>query len=275
MQHREFYFYSHNKKLYGQYWRPQNIKAVVILVHGMGSHCGRYSSFVVPELIDAGCAVIGFDHFGHGHSEGKRGTCPGYEAVLDCIDEVREKADEFFGPYPTFLYGHSMGGNVVLNYVLRRKPDLKGVVATSPFLRLTVPPAYWKLLLAKLCYYVYPAVTLASGIEMKYITRDEEELRKYKEDKMVHDRVSPRFSVPFIRNGQWAMEKASAWNLPLLLLHGTGDGITSYYATKAFAKQSEAYSRLELFENGYHELHNDLEREKVLTTIKDWLKANI
>ncbi|UNY98481.1 alpha/beta hydrolase [Zhouia spongiae] len=271
MQHNEFYFYCHNKKLYGQYWKPQQLKAVVVLVHGMGSHSGRYSSFVVPEFIDKGYAVIGFDHFGHGHTEGKRGTCPGYEAVLDSITEVFDKVDELFNGFPRFLYGHSMGGNVALNYVLRRKPELKGVVITSPFLRIAFPTPAWKMALGKLFYRIAPNITLSSGIDAKYISRDEKEVNKYKEDKLVHNRISPNFSIPFIKAGEEAISKALQLHLPLLLLHGTDDYITSHYASKAFAKQSEKYTELKLFEGGYHELHNDLEKQEVLNTITGWM----
>ncbi|MEL4308388.1 alpha/beta hydrolase [Joostella sp. CR20] len=275
MQHQGFDFYCNNKRLFGQYWHGQQTKAVVILVHGMGEHSGRYTGSLIPELVDAGYVVYSFDHFGHGHSEGKRGHCPSYKAVLNSIDELCEKKNETFPDLPTFLYGHSMGGNVVLNYVMRRKPpQIRGVVATSPFLRMAFDPPAWKMSAGKLFYYILPFVTMPSGIESKYISRDEREIEKYEDDPLVHNRVSPNFTIPFIKNGEWVLNNANQLETPLLLLHGTGDYITSHWASKALAKQSDLIT-LKLYKGGYHELHNDLERADVFQTVTEWLDAQL
>ncbi|QLE02702.1 alpha/beta hydrolase [Galbibacter sp. BG1] len=274
MQHQGFDFYYRNKRLFGQYWHGDSPKAVVILVHGMGEHSGRYTGSIIPELVYAGYAVISYDQFGHGHSEGKRGHCPSYNAVLNCIDEILEKKNELFPDLPVFLYGHSLGGNVVINYVMQRTSNFVGVVATSPFLRMAFDPPSWKLSVGKLFYYFFPFVTLPSGIEPKYISRDEQEVEKYKDDPLVHDRVSPNFTFPFIKWGEWALNNPKKLETPLLLLHGTGDYITSHWASKAFAKQSD-YITFKLYKGGYHELHNDLEREDVYETVISWLDASL
>ena len=274
MQHQGFDFYCHNKRLFGQYWHGEQTKAVVILVHGMGEHSGRYTGSVIPELVHAGYVVYSFDHFGHGHSEGKRGHCPSYKAVLDTIDAVSEHKEENFSNIPTFLYGHSMGGNVVLNYAMKRKHEIQGVITTSPFLRMAFDPPSWKLSAGKLFYYILPFITLPSGIESKYISRDEREVEKYNDDPLVHNRISPNFSIPFIKRGEWVLNNPKELEVPLLLLHGTGDYITSHWASKAFAKQSELIT-LKLYKGGYHELHNDLDREDVFATIVSWLDGQL
>ncbi|MEH6705265.1 MAG: lysophospholipase [Galbibacter orientalis] len=274
MQHQGFDFYCHNKRLFGQYWHGEQTKAVVILVHGMGEHSGRYTGSVIPELVHAGYVVYSFDHFGHGHSEGKRGHCPSYKAVLDTIDAVSEHKEENFSSLPTFLYGHSMGGNVVLNYAMKRKHEIQGVITTSPFLRMAFDPPSWKLSAGKLFYYILPFITLPSGIESKYISRDEREVEKYNDDPLVHNRISPNFSIPFIKRGEWVLNNPKELAVPLLLLHGTGDYITSHWASKAFAKQSELIT-LKLYKGGYHELHNDLDREDVFATIVSWLDEQL
>ena len=272
MKHQEFYFNSHKKQLFGQYWKPQHIRGVVVLVHGMGEHSGRYSDFVVPELIDKGFAVISFDHFGHGHSEGKRGHCPNYQALLDSVKEVLNKSKDVFGNQPTFLYGHSMGGNVVLNYIMRRHPNIKGGVVTSPFLRLAFQPPKWKLILGKIMLRIYPSITLPSGLDPQAISRIEGEVKKYKDDKLVHDKVSPVFSFPVIEAGKYAIDMSHTLTVPLLVLHGTGDQLVDHKATVEFAK-SAPNTTLKLYQGGYHELHNDLEREDVIKTITDWMES--
>ena len=276
MKHQEFYFNCYKKQLFGQYWEPkqQTTNAVVILVHGMGEHSGRYSDFVVPEFIDKGFAVISFDHFGHGHTEGKRGHCPSYQALLDSVKQVFLKAKEVFGDKPTFLYGHSMGGNVVLNYIMRRHPDIKGGIITSPYLRLAFQPPKWKMTLGKLMLKIYPSITLPSELDTKAISRIDSEVKKYEDDKLVHDKVSPKFTFPMLDAGQYAIEMSHTLNVPLLVMHGTGDQLVDHNATIEFAK-SAPNTTLKLYEGGYHELHNDLEREDVIKTIIDWMESKL
>ena len=146
----EFSFNVHSTKFYGQSFEPAICKGVVVLVHGMGEYSRRYERTVVPFLLKSSIAVISYDQFGHGHSQGKKGHHPGYDYLLDSIEHLISKASVLFPSKPVFLYGHSMGGNVVINFTLRRKHQLKGVIATSPFLRLAFDPPGWKIFFGKL-----------------------------------------------------------------------------------------------------------------------------
>ena len=112
---------------YGKTWQASNTKAVVVLVHGMGEHSGRYNH-VAKKLTENDFSVVAFDHFGHGKTSGKRGHNPSFEAVLESVTKTIEKAKELFPNKPIFLYGHSMGGNVVVNYSIRIKHQIKGVI---------------------------------------------------------------------------------------------------------------------------------------------------
>jgi len=146
MKHSEFKFKTFDGLLlFAQSWQPKNqTKAVVCLVHGMGEHSGRYT-YLVDRLIQTGYTVLTFDLRGHGRSPGQRGHTPSYEALLQDISSLLEVANERFPQRPSFLYGHSLGGNLVLNYVLRRQTQLKGVIATDPWLRLAFEPPRFKI----------------------------------------------------------------------------------------------------------------------------------
>ncbi|KPV48748.1 hypothetical protein SE17_36400, partial [Kouleothrix aurantiaca] len=130
-------------------------RAAVTLVHGYGEHSGRYRH-VAAALADAGFALVTGDHRGHGKSGGARGHTPSYEHILDDIGAMLEAAHARFPGLPQFIYGHSMGGNFTLNYVLRRRPQLAGVVATGPWLRLAFEPPRWQVTLARVMDRVYP-----------------------------------------------------------------------------------------------------------------------
>ncbi|GGG95211.1 lysophospholipase [Polaribacter pacificus] len=270
MKHHEFNFTLYKELFYGQYWQSTNTKAVVILVHGMGEHSSRYAEFVVPSLIQNGFSVVAFDQFGHGKTSGKRGHCPSFEAVLESLDQVIDKAKTVFSDLPLFLYGHSMGGNVVLNYALRKDNNLTGIIASSPFLRLAFQPPKWKLTLGKYLQKIAPSLTLNNELDPKDISRDPIEVQKYINDPLVHDRISPNYSLTFIDTGAWAIENAPNLKTPTLIVHGTGDHIIDYHGSEEFASKTKL-ATFKSYPNGAHELHNDLCKETLLKDITHWI----
>ncbi len=270
MKYQEFTFNLSKTTFYGQYWQPSTVKAVVVLIHGMGEHATRYADFVIPKLTNNGFGVVAFDQFGHGKTTGKRGHNPGFEAVLESVSCAIQKAKSVFGEVPLFLYGHSMGGNVAINYALQKEHQLTGVVATSPFLQLAFQPPVWKLKLGKFLQKIAPSITLGNELDANDISRDPIEVAKYKNDPLVHDRVSPNFSLTFIDTGVWAIENASKLTIPMAIFHGTADKIIDYKGSESFVNNTEK-ANLTTYEGGLHELHNDLCKEAVLTDILHWL----
>lgn len=159
-------------QIWSQSWRPEGaLKAVVCLVHGIGEHSGRYAH-VAEALCAAGYALCACDLRGHGRSGGPRGHAPTYDAMLDDIDLLLNEAGQRYPGRPQFLYGHSLGGNLVINHALRRHPVVGGVVATSPCLRTTTPTPVFKLWLGKICYQVRPGLTMATGLAPDGLSRD-------------------------------------------------------------------------------------------------------
>lgn len=257
-------------ELFGQYWAPETAKGVVVLVHGMGEHSGRYEDSVVPHLLKNNYAIVAYDQFGHGQSHGKRGHCPSYEALLESLEYVIKRAKLLFSNVPVFLYGHSLGGNIVINYTIRKQPDVKGVVATSPFLRLAFQPPKWKVALGKLMLKIAPSITMPSEIEEAAISSIPNEVKRYQEDPLNHGKISPMFLFPVINAGEYAIANAHKLKIPMLVTHGTGDRIIDYQGSVAFTNQAHG-AELKLYNNGYHELHHDVYAEEMLLTIVKWL----
>lgn len=265
-----FDFTVSNTQLFGQCWQPKTVKSVVVLVHGMGSHSGRFEYSVVPTLVANGYAVVAFDLFGHGQSKGKRGHCPSYEALLQAIDYTIKKAKSLFKHTPVLLYGHSLGGNLVLNYTLRQPHDLKGVIATSPFLKLAFQPPKWKVILGKLILKIAPSITLPSEIESNAISSIKSEVLRYENDKLMHGKISPMYLFPVLEAANYAINNASKITISTLLLHGKSDRIIDYKGTVAFNNNLKT-GQLTLFENGFHELHHDTCAQEMLQIVTNWL----
>ena len=275
MQHIEFTQQSPDGiQFYFQGWQPETPpKAVVCLVHGLGEHSGRYAH-VAAALNDAGYALLGFDLRGHGKSGGPRGHTPSYDTLLDDIGRLLDEAAARYPGLPRFLYGQSLGGNLVLNYALRRKPAIAGVVATSPWLRLSSAPPAARMTLGRVMNRLLPAFVQSSGLDPTGLSRDPEVVRAYKVDPLVHDRLSARLGMAAIEAGEWALAHAAEFPLPLLLAHGSADKLTSATASAEFAKKVPGDCTFKLWDGFYHETHNEPEKAEVLSFMIDWLRQH-
>ncbi len=258
--------------LFGRVWQAQgNPKGVVNLVHGLGEHSGRYAH-VAEAMTKAGYHFIGFDLRGHGLSEGKRGHAPDYDHILDDVSLFLEKSNQFFDPeLPDFLYGHSLGGSIILNYVLRRPNDLSGVIATDPALRLAFEPPKTKLFLGKVMASLLPAFSMKNGLETEALSRDTAIVKAYLDDALVHDFISAKLAMELLDNGQYALDHASDWDIPLLLMHGTADRISAHQASQLFKEKADGKVTLRLWEDSYHEIHNDIDKALVIAVMIEWL----
>jgi len=257
-------------ELYARGWKPENPKAVVVLVHGHGEHVNRYNH-VADVFTKAGYAMQGFDLRGHGQSTGQRGHTPEYQNLMNDIADFIGDAQRRYPGLPVFLYGHSMGGNQVINYALRSPQNLKGVIATGPWIKLAFDPSAAQLFMAKALDGLVPSFSLASGLNQASLSRDPEVVSKYASDPLVHDKISVRLYNSVYRSGLWALEHAAELKIPMLLMHGTGDKLTSAPASQEFALKAGNIVTLCLWDGFYHEVHNEPEKAKVIQTMVDWL----
>ena len=262
-------------QLFAQAWQPDGeSRAVVCLAHGLGEHSGRYSH-VAAALNQAGYTLLGFDLRGHGHSEGQRGHAPTFDDMLDDITHLLEEAARRFPDSPRFLYGHSLGGTLVLNHALRRRSQVIGVIATGPSLRITFTPPTWKTTLGRLLYGVWPGLSLSNGLDRTGLSRDATVVSAYANDPLVHDRVSARLGMDLLDAGEWALAHASEFFLPLLLMHGGTDRICSVEASRQFAVAVTGDCTLKVWDGLYHEIHNEPEQQQVFDAIVEWMGERI
>lgn len=276
MKHEELKWKSSDGlDIYGQYWAPDGTpEAVICLVHGMGEHSSRYAH-VADFFINKNIALISYDHRGHGKSGGKRGHTPSYDLLLDGVTDLINKANEIFPGAPQFLYGHSMGGNVVVNYAIRKKPSVKGIILSGPYLRLAFNPPAFKVALGKFAASIFPGLQQPTGLDATAISQDKAVVDAYINDPLVHDKISAGFFVNVHGAGEWAMEHASELELPTLIFHGTADRLTSHKASEEFARSINGHATLKLWEGLYHETHNEAEKQQVFEHIYGWIEQHL
>jgi acylglycerol lipase len=246
---------------------------VVCLVHGLGEHSGRYAH-VAAALTKAGYALQAFDLRGHGDSQGRRGHAPTWEALLDDISLCLAQAASRFPDAPLFLYGHSLGGTLVLTYCMSREAQLTGVIATSPLLRPAFQPPAWKIALAQLMYSLWPTFSLNNELDPSGICRDRAVVQAYVNDRRVHDRLSARLGLDMLRAGEWILRHSEDLTVPVLLMYGSADRLCSPEAIRQFAEHVNHGCTCKCWDGLYHEIHNEPEKHEVLRTIIEWLEAH-
>jgi len=274
MTHREFAWQTTDGlRIFGQAWQPDadDAKAVICLVHGIGEHSGRYE-YLATSLNQAGYVVLSFDLRGHGKSEGKRGHAASFDALMNDIAHLVAEAEALYPQLPVFIYGHSMGGNLVLNFVLRRQPRLSGAIVTGPMLRLLLHTPWWRMLFGRIMYVIFPSFTASNGVRSRDLSRDTQVVEDYEHDPLVHDRVSAQLGIDTYEAGLWALDHADQLSLPLLLMHGGEDHLTSPEASREFANRAGDLCTLVIWPEMFHEVHKALEKEQVFHCAVQWIE---
>ena len=262
-------------KFYVRGWEPnKKPKAVVALVHGLGEHVGRYAH-VGEAFTRADYALIGFDLRGHGKSSGPRGHTPSFEAFMQDIDGFLAETEKRYPKLPRFLYGHSLGGILVLNYALRRKPKLAGVISTAASLRTALEEQRFKVMLARVLGALLPTTAIPSGLDPKTLSRDPVVVQAYVDDPLVHDRMTLGFGRIMLSVLPWTFEHAHEFPVPLLIMHGGNDMLGYPRGSQEFASLVPRDCTLKIWDGLYHEIHNEPEQTKVFKTMIQWMDARL
>ncbi len=244
-------------------------ESMILLIHGLGEHSGRYTEWI-KRFNNTGIGIWSFDLPGHGNSSGKRGVMPFFEQVYDIIDDQFRVMREEYPGVSLFIYGHSLGGNIALGYLLNRKPLIDGAVITSPWILLTESPSPFKAAMSSLFLRIMPEMTLSSGLKTDYLSHDKGVVERYKSDPLVHGLISPRLFSEAEKNAAGLLRSADQIKLPLLLVHGRDDMITSPSGTVEVAEKAPN-AILKLWDGGYHELHNEPFKEDHYILIREWI----
>lgn len=262
--------------MYSKGWTPEGEpKAVICLIHGLGEHIGRYDH-VGAAFVEAGYALLGFDHRGHGKSGGARGHTPSAEAYYKDMDAILAEAAKRYPSAPRFIYGHSLGGFLSLAYALNRKPAVRGMIISSPGLMTALHEQKVKVTLAKILGAIAPTITLPSGLDASHISRDPQVVKTYVNDPLVHDKTSTGFGRAALQAGEFVFAHAAELSVPILLAYCSDDKIAFPRGSDEFAKLApKQLVTLKRFDGLYHEPHNEPEKADVLKTYVQWLDGQL
>ncbi len=274
MKHAESTFQAEDGlRLYFQAWQPDGAaRACLAIVHGIGEHSSRYRN-VVEYVVPRGYAVYSFDLRGHGKSEGKRGYVNSWEEYRRDVKTFLEKVRKEQSCRRLFLMGHSLGGLIVLNYLLHYPEKLDGVVASAPALAQTGTSPLL-MTLARILSSIAPTLTMKTGLDVAAISRDPAVVEAYKNDPLVHGLATPRLGAEMDATMTWTRAHAADFTLPVLVLHGEADSIVPFTASRDFYEKAASKDKEYIsYPGGYHESHNDIHKAQALEDVTRWLNA--
>lgn len=259
--------------LFTQSWQPDaGARADLFLVHGLGEHSDRYAAFVAA-LVDDGIAVHALDHVGHGRSGGKMGAVG---SVEDLAADVARLMGDVPADRPRFLFGHSLGGLIVVTCLLEQRPAVNGVILSGPLLAVgdDIPPLVQKI--GDFLGRVAPGIGVLQ-LDSQLVSRDPAVVAAYDADPRVyHGKITAGTGRAMNRAIAAAQAGFASIEEPLLILHGGADGLTSPAGSRMlYERAGSADKIIKIYDGLYHEILNEPEQAAVRADILAWLEARL
>lgn len=262
------------KMFFNQWVAGPDAVASIALVHGLGEHSGRYNhlaDFFNNHKIN----VVAVDLFGHGKTEGKKGHTPKMDDFLWQIDFLVDLAQKLAPGLPVILYGHSMGGGLVLNYLYKKQAKLAGLIATAPAIQPGFKVPALKMLVGKIGRKLAPGLIQKNGLDLGNLSHDQLVAEKYVADPLVHNLLSAELGMGILEYGNWLETNETHSQVPVLIMHGSEDKLTNFAASKAFSEKAEENITFKPWPGMYHEIHNETDKQLVFDYTLDWVKKII
>ncbi len=256
-------------RLFQQFWRPNEVRASLVVMHGLKDHSGRYAP-LAERLVQKGYAVYAFDLRGHGRSEGERVWVDSFDDYVDDLEAFVRAVKHREGGKPIFVMGHSMGGAIAALLALERKPELCGVILSAPAIRVDVPGVLVGI--TKATAALFPRAPLLS-LDLDKFSRDPNAVQSLKTDRFIHQPAGPaRTAAELFRAMERIRARQAELEVAVLALHGTADVVTDPEGTKALVADARSREKtLKLYEGYYHALLEEPGKEQVATDLIQWM----
>ena len=274
--HKDGFFEGHDGlKLYYETWTTKPSKGVIVVSHGFAEHSGRYVHFA-EYFLKHGYSVYVPNHRGHGKSEGERAFVNKFDDFVSDLKLFIEQVKQWENVDKVFLVGHSMGGAIALRYALKYPDDLKTVITSGAGLILTANVSGFLRMMAKFLSKIVPKMKIESKIDPNILTHDKEIAQKYANDPLVFKFTTVRLGAEMFSAGDDTLKQAHKLKVPILILHGGEDMLVSPRGSQIFFEKVPIEDKkLIIYPGLYHEIFNEIEREKVLKDVLDWVEKHL
>ena len=271
-------YFGKSPRLFYRSWERQDFQYIFVVVHGFGEHSANYEKLFNGLRLPL--KLYAFDLLGHGKSDGKRGVISSFSDYTDGLKAFLQIVKKQNPSFPIFLVGHSMGGLVVIKYLLENPNEtIKGIILSSPLLGITLSVSGFKKVLANLLGKFIPSLVLDSGIKYGRLIKDEEIMNEYRQDKLRHKVMSTRLFTEMQKTIKFVLDRGNTvpnkvkkyFPAPLLVLTGLGDKVVSTPAIEKFYDLIKSPKDIRRYDNTLHEPFNDIERQLVYDNIRKWV----
>jgi alpha-beta hydrolase superfamily lysophospholipase len=272
----ERFFDSHDGlRLFCRCWTVEKARGVILLVHGYAEHCGRYR-WLAQQLNQRSWSVAAFDYRGHGQSGGRRAHIDRFEDYLADLRTFLREVDGLGTGRPRFLLGHSLGGLIVARLAELEGDAFAGLVLSSPFLGMAIKVPAAKAAMGKLVSGLLPTLTMKTGLDPACLSHDREVVEQYASDPLVSNVTTARWFTEILKAQQTTLAEAARCTRPLLVQQAGADQLSLVADTHAFFQAAGSKDKLyNLYEGFFHEIFNEVERERVLNDLLGWLDQRV
>ncbi len=259
--------------LFYQIWRPSGeARGIVVLVHGLGEHSDRYPH-LVEALVEAGYALVTYDLRGHGRSGGRKGHIDAFDQFRSDVDLALEVSHALVPGKPVFLYGHSLGSVIALDYVLEGGDGLEGIILSGTAVDASQVAPAWQVAILKALSRLWPTFSLTVALPGELLSRYPELCSAYNSDPLVHWTRSARLATEGLSAVERVRNHAEDLHTPALFIHGEEDPIVPVAAARSYFEAIPASDKtMHVYAGGLHEPHNDIEHERVMQDVVAWLR---
>ncbi len=263
-------------QLYCRNWQAEgDCRAVVMIVHGMGEHCARYQP-LAESLNNAGYAVCALDLPGHGRSEGTPGFQERFSDMVGAALALRDLIDEWYPGKPVFLLGHSMGGLISTLVLEGHQQRFQGGMLSGPAIQSPLQPGFFQFLIIRILSSVAPRSGVLQ-LDAEGVSRDPAVVKDYMEDPLVyHGKISARLVNELFAAMGEARERAGQITLPMLLMHGGSDAMTSPEGSEFLHQHIGSQDKtLRIYDGLFHEIFNEVEAPQIYAEMIAWLDNHL
>ncbi|MFN2236473.1 MAG: lysophospholipase [Anaerolineales bacterium] len=265
-----------NLNIYYQGWLPDNhIKAVLLIVHGLGEHSGRYMN-VVDHFVPLDYAVYGIDHIGHGKSDGEREMVESFDDFIKPLLIFYKMVTQWQTDAPIFILGHSMGGLISSYYLIDHQADFKGAVISGPAVKVGEGISQATIIMGKILSKIAPKMGILA-LDVNAISKDPAVVAAYENDPLVfHGKTPARLASEMLTAMQRVNAEADKIRLPMILVHGSEDILADPAGSQMLYDETNSKDKtLKIYDGLYHEVFNEPERDQVLRDVENWLESHL
>lgn len=263
-----------DRVVFRQRWLPSGeVRAALLIVHGMAEHSGRYQR-LVDYFLPQGCAIYTFDHPGHGQSQGPRCHVDSFQDLSENLQRMVQWVKAEQAGKPLILFGHSMGGLIVADFLITAEDQIDAAILSAPALKAMGKPSVLQILKVLLLKRLRPEMGF-SRLDLRGLSRNPEIIRAYRADPLVHTgAMSIGLALALGQTMKKVASKAKDLTLPLLIVQGGQDTMVDPQGAESFlAAVSSPDKHLQMYPDAYHEILNEPEAEDCLDLMSEWLAA--